>query len=356
MTAYVVNGSSGGGLPAGGTAADVLTGDGAWTAATTVLGTASEAVLGGTAGAAIIGDGTGHVGTTSAVVSALLASTTQAGMAAAVGISTGRLSARAASPLAGNTHYGTDLDVLLRCRVAGTWRVVGENSLGVTRGPFALNTLITSAVNTGIINLGPGTTIAIGLYVDSLPGASQPIIAECHTDSPTPSDSGWYLRASVAANNRLSLYLAGINGGTPVNLGVDLVTGPCVVVVSIGTSSVRASVNGGTVVGTAISGTYVPPTTGAQLTIGGNYPPGSVLFFSQGSAAWLAAYGSALGDAAIQAIGAANATYLPGESGADPTHSWAACRTPPGADAQAQLIASTPAVLTIASGLARTVR
>jgi len=335
VTAYVVNGNSGGGagLPVAGGAGEVPVSTGAGT--TYVATDAATAV------------GLGAVTATGA---------TAAAARAAVGLGTGRLSARAASPAVGDTHYGTDFDVPLRCRVAGTWKVAGEQPLGVTRGPFALNTLIASAVNTGIINLGPGTTFAIGLYVDSLPGASQPILVECHTDNPTPSDSGWYLRSSVAANNRLSLYLAGINSGTPINLGVDLVTGSCVVVVSIGASEVRASVNGGTVVSTAITGTYVPPATGAQLTIGGNYSLNSTLFFSQGSAAWLAVYGSALSDAAIQAIGAASATYLPGESGADPTHTWAACRTPPGADAQAQLIASTSVALTIASGLARTAR
>lgn len=263
----------------------------------------------------------------------------------------GRCSGRAASPAAGATRYCTDLDVLLRCRVAGTWRVAGELPMAVTRGPFALNTLITSAVNATSVALGAGTTIAVGLHVGSLPGGSSlRLIAERHTDGP---DTGWYL---CSAGNRLKLYLAGVNSGTPVDLGVDLVAGACAVAVSIHASEVRACVNGGSVVSAAISGTYVPPGTGAQLTLGGNYAVNSTIFFGIGSMAWFATWASALGDAAKQAVGAAYATYLPGEAGADPSATWAAFRTAPGADAQAQLIAATPVPLAINAALGRTVR
>jgi len=79
-----INGG-GGGLPSGGTAADVLTGDDAWTPASTVVLASVDAILGGDpAGSAIISDGGGATTVTSAPVSALLAASTAPGMRSAL--------------------------------------------------------------------------------------------------------------------------------------------------------------------------------------------------------------------------------------------------------------------------------
>ena len=272
---------------------------------------------------------------------------------AAVGIASGRLSARAASPAVGDTHYGTDLDVLLRCRVAGTWRVVGEQSMAVTYGPFASNVMIQAPANTGVVTGGTGTSLALAGYVASLPGAGTLILAECHTDAP---DTGWYLATSASTANRLVLYLRGINSSVAVDLGagIDLATGAWSVALSISSTQVRATVKGGSMVVTSISGTYTPPGTGARLTLGANYTGAlSATFFH---AAYFEAWGSVLGDAALQAVATAYAAYLPGEAGADPTASWAACRTAPGAEAQSMLIAATPVPMVINAALTRTAR
>ena len=76
--------NGGGGLPSGGTAADVLLGDETWSPASTVVAGVIGTLIGGTAGAAAIGDGAGGVDPTADPVSALLASTTAAGMRAAL--------------------------------------------------------------------------------------------------------------------------------------------------------------------------------------------------------------------------------------------------------------------------------
>ena len=68
----VIGGTSG--LPAGGTSADVLTGDGAWTAGSDVLHDGLATFTGSVAGRVIVGDGNGAVQPTSAAVSAALAS------------------------------------------------------------------------------------------------------------------------------------------------------------------------------------------------------------------------------------------------------------------------------------------
>ena len=79
-----INGG-GGGLPSGGTAADVLTGDDAWTPASTVVLASVDAILGGDpAGSAIISDGGGATTVTSAPVSGLLAASTAPGMRSAL--------------------------------------------------------------------------------------------------------------------------------------------------------------------------------------------------------------------------------------------------------------------------------
>ena len=75
------------GLPAGGTSADVLTGDGAWTAGSDVLHDGLATFTGSVAGRVIVGDGAGGVQPTSSAVSALLASADAAAIAAAAGVS-----------------------------------------------------------------------------------------------------------------------------------------------------------------------------------------------------------------------------------------------------------------------------
>ena len=78
----VIGGTSG--LPAGGTSADVLTGDGAWTAGSDVLHDGLAAFTGSVAGRVIVGDGNGDVQPTSAAVSAALASADAPTLAAQV--------------------------------------------------------------------------------------------------------------------------------------------------------------------------------------------------------------------------------------------------------------------------------
>ena len=92
----VIGGTSG--LPAGGTAADLLTGDGAWTQGDDVVTDALGGLIGSVAGRAMVGDGAGGVQPTSAAVSTLLAAADAAGI-------------RSAASLAARTAIAPTLDV-----------------------------------------------------------------------------------------------------------------------------------------------------------------------------------------------------------------------------------------------------
>jgi len=282
------------------------------------------AIGGEPAGTAIISDGAGDIGPTSAAVSALLAATDAAGMRAALGAyGSGTLAARPASPAAGDRYYATDVDVELGCRIAGTWLVPGVGPLAVTRGPFVDTTVkMTTAAGVAVGPIGgPGTTLAMGLHVASLPGASEGILAEYWSAS-----GGWILGVSAGGGtaNRLYLLHVGMSSTAKTELG-DLATGSYAVAISVAPTALRWSIMGGTVGSVVISGTYTPPASDSVFVIGGHVSGG--LAPTGVSVAWLQSWGATLSDAVLQAITATHATYLPGESGSVPVAAYLAGRT-----------------------------
>lgn len=238
----------------------------------------------------------------------------------------GTLAARPASPAVGDTHYADDFDVPLRCYIAGTWRVEGGDPLNTGIGPFATNSRFTGAVNGthgGVIG-GPGYSLAIGLHVTSLPGSTECALVHCGAGS---LGSGWALTASAPAGtaNAICLQQAGISAGAKVELtGALLTAGSWALALSIAPTEIRWSVKGAAPGTVAISGTYTPSDNSAATLGGFTVDNLSVIW---GKLHWFQAWDSILSDAALQAIAAEHATYLPGASGATPVAAWLAARS-----------------------------
>ena len=334
--ALVVPGGGGTSLPTASGAGELPVSDGAGSAYTAtsagdVVDAAIASVVGAVAGQAIVGDGLGGVTETSADVSAVLAAANAAAARAALGVTTpshttGALSARAASPAVGDTRYCDDFDVTLRCYVAGTWRIEGGDALNTGVGPFGPSSRFTGQISGTVKGPvgGPGYSLAIGLHVTSLPGAAECALIHCGSGD---LSTGWVLGASKAAGTVNNVYLqqAGINSGAKVELtGALLTTGSWGLALSISASEIRWSVNGGAAGTVAISGTFTV-SNGSAATLGGFAT--NNLSVTWGKLHWFQAWNSTLGDAALQAIAAEHATYLPGASGATPVAAWLAARS-----------------------------
>jgi hypothetical protein len=267
----------------------------------------------------------GQVYAWSASANALVPTTVSAGGGAA--FTAGTFAARPASPAAGDTYFATDLAATIVCHVAGTWAWPHGGPLAATRGPIlggAGNWIAAGSTDGSGPVGGPGYSIALGLQVDTLPGGTERCLAECF------STIGWLLGVSTSTANRFYLLQAGMSSGAKMELG-DMVLGSCVIALSISATQIRWSINGAAIGGggagsaggsVAISGTYTPPDSGSRFVLGNNHS-GNFAFIV-GSLAFFAAWNSILSDAALTAISAAYATYLPGESGAAPVASWLA--------------------------------
>ena len=161
-----INGG-GGGLPSGGTAADVLTGDDAWTPASTVVLASVDAILGGDpVGSAFISDGGGATTVTSADVAAMLAASTAPGMRSALcdrtinipGLtpSNGNGTANAAT---GTLSYASGQTGLL---YADYPRLVGAHGTSIWSFDASVSITITGAPTSNTVaSLGIGTTGAV---------------------------------------------------------------------------------------------------------------------------------------------------------------------------------------------------
>lgn len=312
--------------PAGAISVCITDGAGGFGWTSVALDLSSEAQ--GTA--AVMGP-TGELVPTSADVSAVLAATDAAAARTALGVTaashtTGALSARPVSPAAGDTYYASDFDVTLRCYVAGTWRIEGGDPLNMGVGPFATNSRFTGAVNGshgGPIG-GPGYSLALGLHVTSLPGSTECVLIHC---GGIGLGSGWVLGVAKSGGTADTLYLqqAGISAGAKIELtGALLTTGSWALALSIAASEIRWSINGGAAGTVAISGTFTPSDKSASALGGFSADNLSVTW---GKLHWFQAWASTLGDAALQAISAEHATYLPGASGASPVGAWLAARS-----------------------------
>ncbi len=124
--------------------------------------------------------------------------------------------------------------------------------------------------------------------------------------------TGWTF---IVNGTSVQMYLAGINGGaglsTPFNVGLTLTAGAAfAVVIEYVTGELRATLNGGTVAVTSLTGTFAPSTSSSTMGIGGDRVLAPTYAFAEGRLAECDMISGALGDAAIRAFAlGASTTY-----------------------------------------------
>jgi len=124
--------------------------------------------------------------------------------------------------------------------------------------------------------------------------------------------TGWTF---IVNGTSVQMYLNGINGGaglsTPFNVGLTLTAGAAfAVVIEYVSGQLRATLNGGTVAVTSLTGTFAPSTSSSTMGIGGDRILAATYAFAEGRLAECDMISGALGDAAIQAFAlGASTTY-----------------------------------------------
>jgi hypothetical protein len=281
-------GGGGAGLPVAGGAGEVPVSTGAGTtyAASPIsdeIGVVLAQFLGGTAGQTVIGDGAGDVGTTSADVSALLASDDAPAMRSALG-----LASVPTAPVALGTAYN-----------AGT-----------------ADAIYVDAVPSPADAWGPGRTLVYLFRSLGTLGAAN--VLATHADTVTTVARGWHLRAgdNASARGQLSLILVGLPASvTVVPLpGADF-TGAdgvhCLACAILNTGEIRYSWDGGAVATVAaIPGTYVPAQAGDPWRIGSSSAGGGFVAATTVQPIALRTYSTVLSNADLVAVCAQRASYL----------------------------------------------
>ena len=354
------------GLPSGGTSTDVLTGDDAWTPRIDVVfGGIVDQIGSEPEGTGIVADGAGDVRTTSADVSAVLAAADAAAARAALGVggapTSGTLGARAASPAAGAVYYATDYDVTLVCAVAGTWRVMAADKVGVSLGPTTAAAAYTAS---GIVSASPGTavgptlaggqSIALGFWMDSVPTTEQ-VIASYQT-----SANGWIIALNGTLTSGYMYVLRhGITGpgaAAKVDLGTQAVlVGANTLAIDFAANdlSFTWSLNGGAAATIVTSDSYTPPAANAHFVLG-NYQMEATVPLIAGSLSWAQAWSTLLGGATLATVSGAYLSLLPGNPGAATcTYAWMAARAPSGSAQHDAIGNATPLTINGANALRR---
>jgi hypothetical protein len=317
------------------------------------------------AGTAIVGDGAGDITTTSADVSAVLAAADAAAARAALGVggapTSGTLGARAASPAAGAVYYATDYDVTLVCAVAGTWRVMAADKVGVSLGPTTAAAAYTAS---GIVSASPGTavgptlaggqSIALGFWMDSVPTTEQ-VIASYQT-----SANGWIIALNGTLTSGYMYVLRhGITGpgaAAKVDLGTQAVlVGANTLAIDFAANdlSFTWSLNGGAAATIVTSDSYTPPAANAHFVLG-NYQMEATVPLIAGSLSWAQAWSTLLGGATLATVSGAYLSLLPGNPGAATcTYAWMAARAPSGSAQHDAIGNATPLTINGANALRR---
>lgn len=141
----------------------------------------------------------------------------------------------------------------------------GESAFG-----FAQADYVTASAAAAVPVFGPGQSLVVCVYPGATPTGVE--MVACHASG--ASNRGWLLDfgRNTGARRQCGLYLFGMNGGAGVQLtGSDFTVGVAyVIAVTIkADKSVRYSVNGAAVATiAALSGTYVPPTSGDTYDLG----------------------------------------------------------------------------------------
>jgi hypothetical protein len=157
---------------------------------------------------------------------------------------------------------------------SGTWLSLYEASAlyvgGESAFGFAQADYITASAAAAVPLFGPGQSLVVCVYPGATPTGVE--IVACHASG--ASNRGWVLDfgRNAGARRQCGLYLFGMNASAGVQLtGSEFTVGSAYViaVTILADKSVRYSVNGGSVATiAALSGTYVPPTSGDTYDLG----------------------------------------------------------------------------------------
>lgn len=255
----VIIGGSGGGLPSGGTATQLLRGDETWASRDSVVGAALGSMLSAEpAGTAIVADGAGGIDT---------------------------------------RFVPTDAIALGTAYTAGT-----------------ANAIYVDAVPAPADAFGPGRTLVYLFRSLGTLGAAN--ILAMHADTTTTVARGWHLRAGddAGARGELSLLLAGLAGSAVVPLpGADF-TGAdgvhCLAVAITAPGVVRYSWDGGAVATiAALAGTYAPAQAADPWRIGSSCISGGGFAATTVQPIALRTYSTVLSDADLVAVAAERTSY-----------------------------------------------
>ncbi|MDO9020578.1 MAG: hypothetical protein Q8S73_36985 [Deltaproteobacteria bacterium] len=257
--------------------------------------------------------------------------------------------ARALTPAFGDTFALTDVGGSLRCDVAGTWVWSHGGPLAAARGPFSGAGAWIAARGAGATAGpvgGPGYSFVLGLHVIALPGSEKVLVVH---DNGT---DGWFLGVRASTADRLYLCQRGIPTGPGDKIELtdavgsnhaNLATGSYTIAVSVAPTAVRWAVKGGAVGSLVISGTYVPPISTSRFVLA-NFTGSDLAINAE--VAFFQAFDSTLSDAALQALSADHADYLPGDGGAVPVASYLA-GSHPRYDVSGQLVGDEGAALVV---------
>ena len=191
----------------------------------------------------------------------------------------------------------------------GAWTVLNVGPDKATFGPFSDSNYLTGGVGAtrGPLFANP-YTLAMGFYVESLPGTNNHI-AIAHSDNGL--GSGWYLGISTVNANKFGMPLKGVNSDAVNQFSAmpALTVGPHAIAVKYNGSNLSYSFDGAAVTNIATTGTFVPADAGDTFMLGrwvATTLPGDFL-----SIAWARGFASAVSDANLQTLSGSPSTYVP---------------------------------------------
>jgi len=226
---------------------------------------------------------------------------------------------------AGVFYLGTDTNIFY-VSTGSLWTLPGmmgtdKVTTAILAGAFSDTVYFQSAAgaNSGPI-FGNNRSVAIGFYVNSLPGTGGGIIISIN--QPGSFTAGWLFGNSTVNSNKLRFVMVGVNSSASIEINATLTTGFHVLAANyVNGTGIRFSLDGATVGTASCTGTYTAPGSLSQCTIG-RYSGSSGFADSYADFGFLYEWPALLSDADLKTIGSSLSTYQPGVISTDPSYMW----------------------------------